>query len=38
MGGTDSIQGTVDDVIYNLWGMKDPTYVMRMMDTGDLLL
>ena len=38
VGETDTIQGTVDDVIYNLWGMKEPNYVMRMMDTGGCLL
>ena len=38
VGETDSIQGTADDVIYNLWGMKDPNYVMRMMATGGRLL
>ena len=36
MGETDSIQGKVDDVIYNLWGMKEPNYVMRMIATGGL--
>ena len=34
LGNTDAIQVTVDDIIYNLWGMKEPNYVMRMMDTG----
>ena len=38
VGETYDIQGTVDDVIYNIWGMKDPTYVMKMMATGDQLL
>ena len=38
MGETDSIEGTVDDVISNLWGMKYPNYVMRMMATGGRLL
>ena len=33
MGETDIIHGTVDDVIYNLWGVKEPNYVMRMMAT-----
>ena len=37
MGETDTIQGTVHDVIYNLWGMKENSYVMRIMDTGGLL-
>ena len=37
MGDTYFIQGTVDDVIYNLWGMKETNYVMRMMDTGGRL-
>ena len=38
MGETDAIQGKVDYVIYNLWGMKEPNYLMRMMDTGVRLL
>ena len=38
MGETDAIQGTVDDVIYNLWGTKEPTYVTRMIATGGRLL
>ena len=38
MGETYAIQGTVDDVIYNLWGTKEPTYVTRMIATGGRLL
>ena len=38
VGDTDAIQGAVDDVIYNLWGIKEPNYVMMMMDTGGRLL
>ena len=38
VGETDSIQGTVDHIIYNLWEMKDPNYVMRIMTTGGCLL
>ena len=38
MGETYAIQGTVNGVIYNLWGMKEPNYVMRMMATGGVLL
>ena len=38
VGDTDAIQGTVDNVIYNLWGMKEPNYVMMKMATGDHLL
>ena len=38
VGETNGIQGTVDGVIYNLWGMTEPNYVMRMMDTGGRLL
>ena len=34
----DAIQGTIDDVIYNLWFMKEPNYVMRIMDAGGRLL
>jgi len=29
-----AIAGTMDGVVYNLWGMKEPDYVMRMMVTG----
>ena len=35
---TYSIQGTVDDVICNLWKVKKPNYVMRMMATSGRLL
>ena len=36
---TDYIHGTVDDVIYSLWMMKDLNYVMRIMATvGRLFL
>ena len=38
VGDTDAIQGTVDGVIYNLWGTKEPNYVIRMMATGGCLL
>ena len=38
VGEKYSIQVTVDYVIYNLWGMTEPNYVMRMMDTGGRLL
>ena len=39
VGETYSIQVIVDDVIYNLWGMKEPIYVMMMMmATGGRLL
>ena len=38
VGDTYDIQGTVGDVIYNLWEMKEPNYVMRMMDTDGCLL
>ena len=33
-----SIQGTVDDVIYNLCKMKDPNHVVSIMATGGHLL
>ena len=29
------IKGKVNDVIYNLWWMKEPNDVMRIMATGD---
>ena len=38
MGETHAIQGTVDDIIYNLWGIKEPNYVKMTMPTGIHLL
>ena len=38
VGQIDIIQGTVDDVIYNVWGVKEPNYVMRMMATSGRLV
>ena len=38
VGETDAIQVTVDGIISHLWGMKEPNYVMSMMDTGSHLL
>ena len=38
MEETDYIQGTVDAVIYNLWGTKEPNYEMMMMTTSGQLL
>ena len=38
VGGTYAIQVTVDYFIYNLWDMKEPNYVMRMIATGGRLL
>ena len=38
VGGIYDIQGTVDYFIYNLWGRKEPNYVMRAMDTGGRIL
>ena len=34
VGEIYSIQGKVDDIIYNLWGTKEPNYVVRIMATG----
>ena len=34
VGDVDAISGTQDGIPYNLWGMKEPDYVMRMMVTG----
>ena len=31
VGEIDAIHGTFNDVIYNLWGMKEPNYVMKKM-------
>lgn len=38
VGDTDAVSGTLDGIPYNLWGMKEPDYVMRMMATGGALL
>ena len=38
VGDTGSMQGTYDDVIYNLCEMNNNNYVMRMMATGGCLL
>ena len=38
VGTTDAVSGTLDGVHYNLWCMKEPDYVMRMMATGGALL
>ena len=38
VGGIYFIQVTVDDVIYNLWDMKETNYVMSMMATGGRIL
>ena len=38
VGEIYTIQGTVDDVIYNVWGVKEPNYVMRMMATSGRLV
>ena len=34
VGDCDAIQGVMEGTTYNLWGMKEPDYVMRMMATG----
>jgi len=34
VGDCHAIAGTQDGILYNLWGMKEPDYVMRMMATG----
>ena len=34
VGEKYAIKGTVDGVIYNLWGIKEPNYVMKMMANG----
>ena len=38
VGEIDAIQVKVDYVIYNLWGIKEPNYVMMIMATGGHLL
>jgi hypothetical protein len=34
VGDNHAIVGTMDGLAYNLWGMKEPDYVMRMMASG----
>ena len=34
VGDCHAIQGVLEGPTYNLWGMKEPDYVMRMMATG----
>jgi hypothetical protein len=36
VGDNHAIAGTMDGVAYNLWRMKEPDYVMRMMASGGL--
>ena len=38
VGETDAVHGTADNVMYSLWGLKEPKYVMRIMATGGRLL
>ena len=38
VGETYSIQWIVDDVIYHLWGVKEPNYVIRTMAASGRLL
>ena len=37
VGDTDTVSGTLDNVNYCLWGMKEPAYVMKKMATGGVL-
>ena len=37
VGEFNAISGTMDGVPYNLWAMKEPDYVMKMMACGGLL-
>jgi hypothetical protein len=37
VGDCHAIQGVMEWTTYNLWGMKEPDYVMQMMATGGLL-
>jgi hypothetical protein len=38
VGSIDAVAGTLDGIPYNIWCMKEPDYVMRMMATGRALL
>jgi len=37
VGDCDAITGTIDGIPYNLWGMKEPDYTMKMMVCGGSL-
>ena len=37
VGSVDAIQGSSEGIVYNLWAMKEPDYVMKMMATGGSL-
>ncbi len=34
VGDCNAVQGVMDGTTYNLWGMKEPNYVMWMMAMG----
>ncbi len=38
VGSIDAVAGTLDGIPYNIWCMKEPGYVMRMMAPGGALL
>ena len=38
VGSVDAIQGSSEGVVYNLWAMKEPDYVMKMMAMGGSLM
>ena len=38
VGTTKAILGMLDGVKYFLWGLKEPSYVMKMMATGGPLI
>ena len=38
IGDVDAIQGTMEGVTYNLWAMKEPDFIMKMMATGGSLI
>ena len=33
IGSADSLPGTIDDVPFHIYGMKEPDYVMKLMST-----
>ena len=35
IGSVDSLPGTMDDVPFHIYGMKEPDFVMKLMSTYD---
>ena len=38
VGDVDAVAGEMDGVPYNIWGFKEPNYMMKLMVTGGALV